>query len=128
MEEKKMTFAEALELLKEAWVKGVEMGIDHNTARIAQRTVIAKRVKDARTEKGISQEAISELVNVNSLTYKGYEGCKSDIPVFILVRLANALEVSLDFLTGRTDQEKQQLPGLEERVSRLEKLLEQSGK
>lgn len=126
MEEKKMTFAEALTLLKEAWVKGVEMGTDHNVSRIAQRTVIAKRVKDARTEKGISQEVLSERVNVNPLTYKGYESCKSDIPIFILARIANELEVTLDYLTGRTDQEKQQLPDLEERVARLEKLMQQS--
>lgn len=126
MEEQKMSFAEALSLLKQAWVKGVEMGNEHRAARIAQRIVIAKRVKDARTEKGISQEALSERVNVNPLTYKGYESCKSDIPIFILTRLANELEVTLDFLTGRTDQEKQQLPDLEERIARLEKLMQQN--
>ena len=126
MEEQKMSFAEALSLLKQAWVKGVEMGNEHRAARIAQRIVIAKRVKDARTEKGISQEVLSERVNVNPLTYKGYESCKSDIPIFILTRLANELEVTLDFLTGRTDQEKQQLPDLEERIARLEKLMQQN--
>ena len=69
---------------------------------------------------------MSERINVNPLTYKGYESCKSDIPIFILTRIANELEVTLDYLTGRTDQEKLQLPDLEERVARLERMMEKS--
>ncbi len=60
------------------------------------------------------------------LTYKGYESCKSDIPVFLLVRLAHELDVSLDYLTGLTDDEKNQTSDLEERVARLEKLIGQT--
>ena len=87
--------------MAEAASKGWEIGNDAIAAKQEQRVIIAKRVKALRTEKGISQRELSEAINAAFLTYKGYENCKSDIPIFLLVRIADQLDTSLDYLTGR---------------------------
>lgn len=50
-----------------------------------------------------------------------YENCKSDIPLFYLVRIADTLETSLDYLAGRT--EAQEYSTLEQRLKRLEDIV-----
>ena len=87
----KMTTAETLKELQDAWRKGVEIGHDLNRTRAAQRAVIASRIKAERNRVGLSQEELSERIHANVLTYKGYENCKSDIPIVYLVRIANEL-------------------------------------
>ena len=55
------------------------------------------------------------------LTYRGYENCKSNIPLFYLVRIANALDSTLDYLAGRTEIQEQNT--LEQRIQRLEEIV-----
>lgn len=109
------TFTEALQ-------KGVEIGNDINQARADQRQLTAQRVKGLRTKQGISQEKMSDLIHANMLTYRGYENCKSDIPLFYLVRIADVLGTSLDYLAGRTEAQEGSL--LEQRVQRLEEVIQ----
>lgn len=109
------------ETLSNAWQLGVEIGQDINQSRAEQRMIVAQRVKALRTAKGISQEKMSSIIHANALTYRGYENCKSDIPLFYLVRIADALETSLDYLAGRT--EAQEESSLEQRVKRLEAIV-----
>lgn len=105
----------------EAFQKGIEIGTDINQARIDQRLIVAQRIKALRTEKGISQEKFSDLIHANALTYRGYENCKSDIPLFYLVRIADVLETSLDYLAGRTSKTNDNL--LEKRIEKLEEII-----
>lgn len=105
----------------EAFQKGVEIGKDINQARIEQRQIVAQRVKTLRVKKGISQEKFSDMIHANTLTYRGYENCKSDIPLFYLVRIANVLETSLDYLCGRTDIADENL--IEKRLQKLEEIV-----
>jgi len=104
--------------MAEAASKGWEIGNDAIAAKQEQRVIIAKRVKALRTEKGISQRELSEAINAAFLTYKGYENCKSDIPIFLLVRIADQLDTSLDYLTGRTDVKN--VNSVEDRLKKLE--------
>ena len=117
----KMTTSEALKFLRESWNRGIELSQENTAARIFQRIVIANRVKQLRTEKEISQEKFSDMVGVAFLTYKGYENRKSDIPIHTLVRIANQLETSLDYLTGRTDTRT--TASVEDRLKKLEEAL-----
>lgn len=117
----KMTTSEALKFLRESWNRGIELSQENTAARIFQRIVIANRVKQLRTEKEISQEKFSDMVGVAFLTYKGYENKKSDIPIHTLVRIANELETSLDYLTGRTDTRT--TDSVEDRLKKLEEAL-----
>ena len=111
----------SVDCLRAAWNTGIERGHDINQSRTEQRLIIAKRIKALRTEKGISQEKFSEAINANFLTYKGYENCKSDIPIFYLVRIADVLGTSLDYLAGRTDVKDSD--SVEERLKKLEELV-----
>ncbi len=112
---------QTMETLSSAWQLGVEIGQDINQSKAEQRMIVAQRVKALRTAKGISQEKMSSIIHANALTYRGYENCKSDIPLFYLVRIADALETSLDYLAGRT--EAQEESSLEQRVKRLEAIV-----
>ena len=93
------------------------------------RELIAKRVKGCRLETKLTQEEIGNKIGVNPLTYRGYENCKSDIPIVCLVNLADFFEVSMDYLTGRTDikamapKDDLKPASVEERLTRLEKAL-----
>lgn len=107
--------------LSAAWQQGLEIGQDINQSRAEQRMIVAQRVKALRSAKGISQERMSNIIHANTLTYRGYENCKSDIPLFYLVRIADALETSLDYLAGRTEEAEQS--NLEQRVQKLESIL-----
>lgn len=107
--------------LSNAWQQGLEIGQDINQSRAEQRMIVAQRVKALRSAKGISQERMSNIIHANTLTYRGYENCKSDIPLFYLVRIADALETSLDYLAGRTEEAEQS--NLEQRVQKLESIL-----
>lgn len=117
----KMTTSEALAILRDPWNKGVLISQDNTAARLTQRAVIASRVKQLRTEAGISQEKFSDMVGAAFLTYKGYENRKSDIPIHTLVRIANELGTSMDYLTGRTDAPRADT--IEERLRRLEEIV-----
>ena len=121
----KLTVKDALLQLREAWTKGVEIGVTNNAERQLLRIVVANRVKALRVEHNITQEAFSEKVNVAFLTYKGYENRKSDIPLHTLVRIANELETSVDYLTGRTDAKE--AGDLEDRIKKLEEAFHTRG-
>ena len=90
-------------IYRDAWNKGVQISQDRTFASQEQRVIVAKRIKVLRTEKGLSQEKLADMINANFLTYKGYENCRSDIPLFYLVRIADTLDTTLDYLAGRTD-------------------------
>lgn len=107
----------------EAWKKGTEIGHDITQARMDQRQLTAQRVKALRNKRGISQEKISDLIHANTLTFRGYENCKSDIPLFYLVRIADVLETSLDYLAGRTEAQEESI--LEQRVKKLEEAFQE---
>lgn len=108
-------------VISDAVQDGIEIGHDITQSKIDQRQIVAQRVKALRSNKGISQEKMSSIIHANVLTYRGYENCKSDIPLFYLVRIADALETSLDYLAGRTDAQEQNT--LEKRIQRLEEIV-----
>lgn len=58
------------------------------------------RIKFARERQGITQKEIAELLNINKSTYSNYESERYIIPLKHLVKLANILNVSLDYLFG----------------------------
>ena len=117
----KVTTSEALKMLRDAWNRGIAIGQENNAESAMLRIVIANRVKVLRMECGISQEKFSEKVNVAFLTYKGYENRKSDIPTHVLVRIANELNTSVDYLTGRVDAKD--AGAIEERLRKLEEAM-----
>lgn len=114
------------ELAKEAFNKGFERGQAFTNNRAELRMKIATRVRQCRLDARLTQEEVSEKIDANALTYKGYENCRSDIPLVYLVRIADYYGVSLDYLVARTDEkEASSSASLEERIVQLEQMMEQ---
>ena len=131
MEQK--TKQEAPATLAEAWNHGMRIGLELNEAKKQMRECIAHRLQSCRLEARFTQQEIATKININYLTYRGYENCKSDIPIVYLVRLADEFGVSMDYLTGRTENKDGNIPAKNEsaatdtdaRISQLEKLVAQ---
>lgn len=64
------------------------------------------RLKDLREDHDLSQQKISEILYISQVTYSYYEIGKRGIPIEILCKLADYYNVSLDYLTYRTDEKK----------------------
>lgn len=67
---------------------------------------VGQRLKEERTSVGMTQEAISALCGVSQHTWSKYEAGHW-VPKFErLAAIATALDVSVDYLLGRTDERK----------------------
>lgn len=67
---------------------------------------LADRLKQARTDKKLSQQQLSQLANVHYTNVGRYERGDAKPSADVLNRLANALEVSPDFLMNGTLDDK----------------------
>lgn len=69
------------------------------------RKMIGSRIKQRRTELGLHQKYIAELMDVNASTIQRYEaGTIDNTKKLILEGLAEALHVSVEWLKGETDE------------------------
>lgn len=64
------------------------------------RSLISDRIKWVRFRFRLTQYEFSQSIDVNYYTYRGYENCRSDIPIHVLVKIANLYHVSMDYLVG----------------------------
>ena len=68
------------------------------------KRIFGNRVKEARKSKGLSQEILGDLVYVSKPTISKYEkGLVAPADPEILQRLADVLDVSLEYLTGDSE-------------------------
>lgn len=72
------------------------------------RTEVLKygRIRDLRTDKGLSQEQVAAVLNVKQNTYSQYEIGTLNYPLEAVIKLAEFYEVSMDYLVGLTDEAK----------------------
>lgn len=63
--------------------------------------MIGKRVKELRIEKGLSQQELGSAIGVTKVSIWGYENGTRLPNLEKLVKLADALETTTDFLLGR---------------------------
>lgn len=61
-------------------------------------SALGQRVKEYRMEKGYSAEKLSEIAGVSKSHINNIESANSRASAEVLVRIANALEVSVDVL------------------------------
>ena len=124
---------EAPATLSEAWNHGMKIGLELNEAKKQMRELIAHRLQTCRMAARLTQQELAMRIDINYLTYRGYENCKSDIPIVYLVRLADVFGVTMDYLTGRTEEKQgHQQPKIEAaadntdaRIANLEKMVAQ---
>ena len=62
------------------------------------------RIRDLREDHDYNQEYVAKYLEITQTTYSKYELGKINIPVDMLIKLADFYHVSLDYLTGRTDK------------------------
>jgi transcriptional regulator with XRE-family HTH domain len=68
----------------------------------------AERLKELRKSHNKLQKEMARLLNVTERHYRLCEAGKVDIPTSKLIALADYFDVSLDYLTGRSDEPKRQ--------------------
>ena len=62
------------------------------------------RLKDLREDNDITQKQLAEYLHIRQNTYSQYENGQRQVPLDILMKLANYYNVTLDYLVGRTDK------------------------
>ena len=65
-----------------------------------------QRIQDLRTDADMSQKQLSEILHISQRSYSHYETGSRNIPVEMLIRLANYYNISVDYLIGRTDKKE----------------------
>ena len=67
------------------------------------KTILGKRLKELREERGFTQKQFSELLHINSVTYLHYEKEQREPPLSLLADFAKFYDVSVDYLLGLDD-------------------------
>lgn len=63
----------------------------------------AKRLKELREEKGITQHELGQLVNMTKMAISHWEKGHSEPSIAQLILLSNYFGVTVDYLVGKTD-------------------------
>ena len=65
--------------------------------------ILAERMRTCRRERGLTQWEVAVYCDITEKAYQNYERMTREPKLAILMRIADCFEVSLDYLTGRTD-------------------------
>lgn len=73
------------------------------TNKILNKELIGKRLKNFRKEKGLTQVALAKKIHTSHSTISGYESGKNMILTAFAYEICRKYNISMDYLTGRTD-------------------------
>ena len=65
-----------------------------------------KRLKDIREDKDLLQKQIAIILEITRQQYGLYESGKRDIPIDLLIKLADFYHVSTDYILERTKKKE----------------------
>lgn len=68
---------------------------------MADKAIIAERLKALRIKNHFTQKEIAEKINVSQSAYAYYETAKKEPRIDTLLRLAELYNTSIDYLVGR---------------------------
>ncbi|MBQ2818817.1 MAG: helix-turn-helix transcriptional regulator [Clostridia bacterium] len=68
------------------------------------KETLATRLKELRKAKGYTQNQVAIYCDITEKAYQNYELQAREPKLDILIRIADLYDVSLDYLTGRTDE------------------------
>ena len=66
--------------------------------------MVYQRIRDLREDHDWNQAYVAEKIGITQTTYSKYELGKVNIPLDMIIKLADLYHVSLDYLTGRADK------------------------
>ena len=61
------------------------------------------RLKELRTECGLSQKALAQAIGINQQSVNSFENHDTSPSYLILLKLADFFDTSIDYLVGRTE-------------------------
>ena len=62
-----------------------------------------RRIKDLREDNDLTQKEVAKVLMCDQSLYSKYERGEREIPLSLLIKLADCYGTSLDYLTCRTD-------------------------
>lgn len=65
-----------------------------------------RRLRDLREDSDLTQQDIANLLQCSQVTYSRYESNERQIPLELLIKLADFYDVSLDYLAGRQQHKR----------------------
>ena len=65
-----------------------------------------ERIRNLREDRDLKQAEMASFLNCTQACYSNYENGKRDIPIEILMMLADFYNVSVDYLLGRTNEKR----------------------
>ena len=68
--------------------------------------MLGERLKQARIDRNMKQYEIAKELNITNAAYSQYESDKRQPDYDTLVQIADILDVSTDYLLGRTDKKE----------------------
>ncbi len=66
-------------------------------------SIFSERLKQTRKKRNYTQKNIADYLGIAERAYQNYEYGNREPNLETLIKLANYLDVSLDFLSGRSD-------------------------
>lgn len=57
-------------------------------------------IRDLREDNDIKQKTIAEYLGVSQQSYSNYENGRREIPIWVVIKLAQYYQVSIDYLLG----------------------------
>ncbi len=70
-----------------------------------------ERIRNLREDLDMTQAQVGNYLHITQRSYAHYEAGTREIPIEILIELANLYQVNLDYLVGRTNI-KDRLPSV----------------
>lgn len=61
-----------------------------------------ERIKNLREDNDLTQQNLAEYLSISRSTYRNYENGDRNIPIEILIKIADFYKVSLDYIVGRS--------------------------
>ena len=65
-----------------------------------------QRIQELRIDSDLSQKKIGEILHISQRSYSHYETGSRNIPIEMLIRLADYYDTTIDYLVGRTDNKE----------------------
>ena len=62
------------------------------------------RIKDLREDNDLTQSQISKILDISQVAYSYYELNRRNIPIEVLIKLADYYNTSVDYLLYRTEE------------------------
>jgi transcriptional regulator with XRE-family HTH domain len=69
-------------------------------------STFSERLKELRTSKGLTMQQLGANIDATKATISNFENGQKKPSLDMLIKLADYFDVSIDYLTGRTDDPK----------------------